>query len=331
MCMPELNHIPDFRAKVSITGPRAPEELYAEGRTPPGQARLSLSGLVTETGSACAQPVATLTSDGLLMSGALSGEKAKKSVQERAETLKKRAEEIRDAGNAEDQVDALMDLMGRASGDPKSGGGNDFDPLNVLIPQDEQQRDVILEVSNPNAFTLDSGQLGNPIWIQHSGATGWSPRTASHFVIQLPGTTQDDLQPGKSYKATALAPIDGTEPDAMPTLMAFHTSWNGQFQRFQNPERANPLGARILREIQRDFSLPAGMKGLDLARMAQTGEGQAFQGEVTLVGGRLEGKSISRRSPRRLERSLRRAVGQPAPVPGGNHAYRQRRILRPHA
>ncbi|MFC4350444.1 Ig-like domain-containing protein [Fodinicurvata halophila] len=273
-----------------ITGPRTPQELYAEGRTPPGQAELTFSGLVKETGTACAQPVAALTSDGLLMSGALSGAEAKSSVKARAEKLKKRAKDIEGADNADDRIAALMELMGRSAGEARPGGGNDFDPLNVLIPEDEQQRDVILEISSPNAFTLESGQLGNPIWVKHSGATGWDPHAASHFVIQLPGTTQDELQPGESYGAVALAPVDGAEPDAMPSLMAFYSSWEGRFQPFLERERANPEGADILDDIQRDFSLPDGMRGLNLARMARTGEGLAFQGEVTLVGGRMDGE-----------------------------------------
>lgn len=273
-----------------ITGPRAPEELYAEGRTPPGQAELTFSGLVKETGTACAQPVAALTSDGLLMSGALSGAEAGSSVEARAETLKKRAKDIEGADNAEDQIEALMDLMGRSPGESRPGGGNDFDPLNVLVPEDEQQRDVILEISSPNAFTLESGQLGNPLWVKHSGATGWDPRAASHFVIQLPSTTQDELQPGESYGAVALAPVDGAEPSAMPSLMAFYSSWDGRFQSFVDRERANPEGADILDDIQEDFSLPDGMRGLNLARMARTGEGLIFQGEVTLVGGRMDGE-----------------------------------------
>ncbi|MGM0560904.1 MAG: Ig-like domain-containing protein [Pseudomonadota bacterium] len=274
-----------------ITAPNAPEELYAEGRTPPGQAELTFSGLTKETGTACAQPIAALTSDGLLMSGALSGAEAKSTVTARAEKLEKRAKQMKGADSAGDQIEALMDLMGRSESEARPGGGNDFDPLNVLIPEDQQQRDVILEISSPNAFTMESGQLGNPISVKHSGATGWGPRAASHFVIQLPGTTPDKLQPGESYSAVALAPVDGAEPNAMPSLMAFYSSWEGRFQPFLDRERANPEGADILDDIlQPDVSLPNGIRGLNLARMARSGEGFVFQGEITLVGGRMDGK-----------------------------------------
>ncbi|WP_366657586.1 Ig-like domain-containing protein [Fodinicurvata sp. EGI_FJ10296] len=259
-----------------ITGPRSPQVVFAEGQTRPGQGYLDISGLVGEFGSVCAQPVSALTTDGLIMSGAL------RDISPR---------DLLGDGDVTGGIGTVMEFMSRMSAGEAPSGNMDADMLNVLIPPDSDMRDVVFELSSPNAFTLESGVLGNPIWIEHSGATGWSPRSASHFVVQLPDTTPADLQPGEVYRAIATAPRDGDGASgAMPTLAAFYTTWDGRFRRFSQPDQAAPpMAVPFLRDIQRNLELPDGIGGLDIAQMAISGEGQAFAGEITMVGGRLNG------------------------------------------
>lgn len=216
-------------------------EIFDDDGRRPGQAQISLSGLVTESGTACAQPIAELDISGLLLSGAIDHDAAKGEVESRAEMLRERVQGLDPAGNPVDMLRALGAVMG--AGQDGAFGIGGLEGLNALIPSDADARDVVFHLASPATYRMG----GRAAAFTHGGRTGWRNQAAAAFAVQLPGTRAEDLEPGERYAAVAEAPRD--EPQGiLPTLPAFYFWWEETATHFQHTMVHGRLEGEVLIE-----------------------------------------------------------------------------------
>ena len=266
---------------------RDPDRIVQSGATFPGGATLSLTGLVNDRGAACASPVSQLTAEALLMSGEMDRDDAVQQATQRAEALREQLQDAAREGDRRSRIEALR----RATGMGADGTGG---ALGALLGESGQDRDVVLEIYSPTAWGFDNGGLLPPRGLEHDGATGWMPNAGSALVIQLPGTSADALTPGETYEAVAFAPDTETREigDTVPTGGGFYSRWQGRYHAYvpQNGQSGRDARSQtLLREIDTMLSRSSGNRS-ELARLAATGEAQAFEGQTERVSGRLEGE-----------------------------------------
>ncbi|WP_155326460.1 Ig-like domain-containing protein [Alkalilacustris brevis] len=216
-------------------------EIFDDGGRRPGQAQISLSGLVTEAGTACAQPLAELDISSLLLSGAIDPDTAKGDVESRAEMLRERVQGLDAAGNPVDMLRALGAVMG--GGQDGAFGIGGLEGLNALIPSDADTRDVVFHLASPATYRI-GGRAGP---VTHGGRTGWRPQAAAAFAVQLPGIRAEDLEPGERYDAVAEAPRDKPQ-GILPTLPAFYFWWEETATHFQHTMLHGRLEGEVLIE-----------------------------------------------------------------------------------
>lgn len=289
-----------------------PDRIDPDRLRRPGQASMRFNGLVSDGGDACSHHIAALDMTGAWMTGRADRDQIERDMRARGEAMKRRIEEsgldrlagqggVDPAEMSPEQRRELMELAGAMQG-----------MGDIMRPPDDTPADVVLNLYSPQAFTWQSGILPPPRLTRHRGLVGWGENSAAALVIQLPGTTAEDLEEGGVYPARAFAspPGDGHDPsDPVPTIAGFHTSWEGTFHDIPYPPpRTTAETRRQAQEKQacerRRRELPrlmerigvSGATGQAMPILAQVADqvdcsvkGTAFRGETRLLTGDLEG------------------------------------------
>ena len=146
----------------------------------PSQAKASLSGALSDTGTVCVSPVAVSDMPDISSLAAMAG----------------------------DDPGAIMAQMGLPP--ELATAGTDMEALAILmgtmgsLEELEPAKDVVLQIYTPNLWTQQLGFLppGAAKPLTHSGSYGWRNNAGLNLYVRLPGTSPEDLKPGR-YRATA--------------------------------------------------------------------------------------------------------------------------------
>jgi hypothetical protein len=163
---------------------------------------------------------------------------------------------------------------------------------------------TLLHVFTPHSGLWQLGFSTEPFATRHSGLGGWSENATAQVLLTLPDVAPHQLEPGGRYRAVALTADH--EGEAVPTQTAFFTSWRGRFADVQRraPRTADEAAYQAQSdaacvEVRRQVDALAaeleseGLMGTDMLRGLACGAGgRAFEGEIRILGGKLEGEVL---------------------------------------
>ena len=219
-----------------------------------GRGTLRFSGLVSDGGVGCANPLAATGFDVGSLSNeddedaeAVSGEEAAhQSGEEAARQLQafadRMAREVFGKPNSEAVTDEDLENMTpeqEARMAEMMGVTPDRKQMEAEIQQMEADRnsrwrrrsgDVVIPIFSPNTGPWLTGMLTYPMATRHGGVGDWRPNAAALLNLQLVGTEGADLEEGRTYPADAFATgsVERT-PGRAPTWNAFYTRWDGRW------------------------------------------------------------------------------------------------------
>lgn len=146
----------------------------------PSQARVSITGAFSDGGDVCVSPVAVSEMPDMGQIPDMAGQDMGSILAEMGLPP--------ELATARSEAEVLAIVMGTRG----------------ALEELEPKKDVMLQIFSPNLWTQQSGMLlpGAAKPLSHSGANGWRRNAGMNLYVRLPGTSPDDLKPGR-YRATA--------------------------------------------------------------------------------------------------------------------------------
>ena len=165
----------------------------------PAPGWLWITGLVSDRGDACTEPLGSNPALGFQMGDKDAGERFRAAA-ERVMNLS--PEELRKAMDAA-APDALATLMQQLL--PGFGGGAARQSASMLMEAMGEDSDAVFSISSPDGMAW---QLGTPThmflnqrFLRHSGVGGWAPNAGAAVTLRLRGVSPSRLREDSTYDA----------------------------------------------------------------------------------------------------------------------------------